>query len=351
MSSTRDKTIPQKVNIKYLAKVAGVAPSTVSRALSNDPRTSPETIEKIQKLAKELNYYPDSLAKGLREKKTNTIGIILNDLNNPFYTEVLSSIGESLNIKDYSMIVSYSNYDNEREKANILSMLSKRVDGIIISPIDDKSRNIEFLIENNINAVIIDCLPRFENISYVYTDHGKGAELATEFLLKNGHKEILLFVGPYDTSLAGQYVDSFFSTLRKHGIKPKDNLVLRSEELSIDGGYAAFKNLLTKNDQNISLDFTGIVTISDLLALGVYSVANELHFSIPINYSIVGYDNIKVTSALTPPLTTIHQPRRRIGTQSARILIENIENKNKKVIEKIDFAPNLVIRGSVRKIN
>ncbi len=351
MSSADKNPNPQKVTLKYIAKVAGVAPSTVSRALSNDPRTSPDTIDRIQKLASELNYYPDSLARGLREKKTNTIGIILNDLNNPFYTEVLSSIGEALNENDYSMIVSYSNYDDVKEKRNILSMLSKRVDGIIISPIDDKSENIKFLIENNINAVIIDCLPRFENISYVYTDHGKGAELATEFLIKNGHKDILLFIGPYDTSLAGQYADSFFSTLKKHGIRAKENLILRSQELSMDGGYIAFKDLLTKNYQNINRDFTGIVTVSDLLALGVYSVANEFHFSIPINYSIIGYDNIKVTSALTPPLTTIHQPRRRIGVQSARILIENIENKNKKVIEKLAFEPNLVIRGSVRKIN
>ncbi len=351
MSSNNNKKMPVKVNIRDLAKVAGVAPSTVSRALSNNPRTSPKTIKRIQKLAKELNYYPNSLAKGLRENKTNTIGIILNDLNNPFYTEVLSSIGESLNASDYSMIVSYSNYDNDKEKSNILSMLSKRVDGIIISPIDDKSKNIEFLISNGINSVIIDCLPRFENISFVYTDHEKGAALATEFLINNGHKDILLFVGPYDTSLAGQYADSFFSTLNKHGIKPKGNTVLKSDELSMDGGYKAFKNFLLKNDQNIKTDFTGIVTISDLLAIGIYRVANELHFSIPVNYSIVGYDNIKVTNALTPPLTTIHQPRRRIGNQSARILIENIENKNKKVIERINFEPNLVIRGSVRKIN
>jgi LacI family transcriptional regulator len=351
MSSPEKEQNIEKVTIKYLAKVAGVAPSTVSRALSDDPRTSPETIEKIKKLANELHYYPDLLARGLREKKTNTIGIILNDLNNPFYTEVLRSIGEYLYEKDYSMIVSYSNYNNENEKNSILSMLSKRVDGIIISPIDDKSENIEFLIENNINAIIIDCLPRFENISYVYTDHGKGAELATEFLIKHGHKDILLFVGPYDTSLAGQYVDSFFKTLKKHDIKPGENLILRAKELSMDGGYEAFKNLLTKNDQHINQDFTGIVTISDLLALGIYNVANELRFTIPGNYSVIGYDNIKVTRALTPPLTTIHQPRRRIGIQSARILIENIENKNKKIIEKIAFDPNLVIRGSVRKIN
>ncbi len=309
MSSTDENLNHQKVTIKYLAKIAGVAPSTVSRALSNDPRTSPETIEKITKLAEEYNYYPDSLARGLRQNRTNTIGVILNDLNNPFYTEVLSSIGEVLNEQKFSMLVSYSNYDNERERRNILSMLSKRVDGIIISPIDDKSKNIEFLIENNINTVILDCLPRYENISYVYTDHGKGAEIALEYLINNGHKNILLFIGPYDTSLAGQYVESFFRTMKKHGLKPREDLILRAKELSMDGGYGVFKNLLTENEQNLSLDFTSILTISDLLALGVYSVANELHFNIPVNYSIIGYDNIKVTSALTPPLTTIHQPR------------------------------------------
>ena len=347
MSNSNSK----KISLKYLARIAGVAPSTVSRALSNDPKTSPKTIERIKKLAEELNYYPDLLAKGLRENKTNTIGVILNDLNNPFYTEVLSSIGKELNEKNYSMIVSYSNYETAREKASILSMLSKRVDGIIISPIDDKSENLKFLIENNINTVTIDCLPRFEQMSYIYTDHGKGAQLATEFLIQNGHKDILLFLGPYETSLAGQFKEKFFKTLKKYGIKQKEDLVLKANELSMDGGDRAFKELLTINKNNLSLSFTGIVAVSDLLALGIYSVANELRFDIPTNYSIVGYDNIKVTTALTPPLTTVHQPRKRIGVQSARIIIENIENKNKKTLEKIAFEPNLVIRGSVRKIN
>lgn len=343
----------EKVNLKYLAKIAGVATSTVSRALSNDSKTSKKTKEKIQKLAREMNYYPDLLAKSLREKKTDTIGIILNDLNNPFYTEVLSSIGEALYERNYSMIVNYSKYEAQNEKSCILSMLSKRVDGIIISPTHDRSENIEFLIKNNINTVIIDCLPKYNNISYVYTDHGKGAVIATEYLIQNGHREILLFLGPVETetSLAGQFRDSFFRTLKKHGIKPREDLVLKAKEFSMDGGYNAFKNLLTVNDGNLSLNFTGIVTCGDLLALGVYSVANELRFEIPTNYSIVGYDNIKVTSALSPPLTTIHQPRKRIGIQAARILIDNIENKNKKIIEKIVFEPNLVVRGSVRKIN
>lgn len=345
------KKNPNKIDIKYIAKVAGVSPSTVSRALRKDTTASPKTIEKITSIAKELNYYPDSLAKGLREKKTQTIGIILNDLNNPFYTEILSTIGEILNEKNYSMIVNYSNWDFDREKKNIITLLSKRVDGIIISPVDDKSKNIDILFDNDIETVLIDCYPYFKNVSYVYTEHGKGAVLATEYLIKNGHKDILLFTGPYKYSLAKQFLNGYLQTLKKHHIKVKEELIVQSNDLSIDGGYKTFKKILTENSIRKNINFTAVITISDLLAIGIYKVANELGFDIPGNYSIIGYDNIKVTSALRPPLTTIHQPRRRIGVNSTRILLNNISNENKKIIEKVAFDPYIVIRGSVRKIN
>jgi len=141
--------VDKKITIKHIAKIANVNPSTVSRALNG--MGSKKTIDKIKKIASELNYFPDTLAKSLRVKKTNTVGIIFNDLNNPFYTEVLSSIGTYLRNKNYHMIVTYSEYDNKKEKNNIISLLSKRVDGIIVSPIDDYSENIQYLINNNIH--------------------------------------------------------------------------------------------------------------------------------------------------------------------------------------------------------
>jgi len=352
MSNKINNSPKKKVNIKYIAELAGVAPSTVSRALrSHDSTASPKTIEKIQKLAKELNYYPDSLAKSLREKKTNTIGIILNDLNNPFYTEILSTIGEILNENNYSMIVNYSNWDFDRERKNIMTLLSKRVDGIIISPVDDKSENINILFDNNVEAVLIDCYPCFKNVSYVYTEHGKGASIATEYLIKNGHKDILLFTVPYQFSLANQFINGYLQILKKYNIEVKEELIVKADNLSIDSGYETFKKILTENSIGKNTYFTAVITISDLLAIGIYKAANELGFDIPGNYSIIGYDNIKVTSALHPPLTTIHQPRRRIGINSTRILLNNINSEYKKIIERVAFDPHIVIRGSVRKIN
>ncbi len=345
MDNTGDR---KKIDIKYIAKVAGVSPSTVSRALRKDPTANPKTAERIISIAKELNYYPDSLAKGLRDQKTHTIGIILNDLNNPFYTEILQVIGEILNNNDYSMFVNYSSWDLERERKNIINLLSRRVDGIIISPVNDRSENIHLISDSDVEMVLIDCYPYFNNTSYVYTKHGKGAVISTEYLIKNGHKDILLYSGPLETDLAKDFQNSYKKTLEEHGIKVNDELIIQSDELSIEGGYRTFKNILTKN--RISSHFTAIITISDLLAIGIYKAANELGLEIPGHYSLIGYDNIEVASALKPPLTTIHQPRKRIGENSTRILLNNIKDAGKKIIEKVVFDPHLVIRGSVRNI-
>jgi LacI family transcriptional regulator len=340
----------KKVTIKHIARAAGVSVATVSRALRNDPSASEETRVRILKIVEKLHYYPNLLAKGLRQERTRSIGIIFNDLNNPFYTEILSEIGEILNEKNYSMDISYSHYDFSREKKNIISLLSKRVDGIIISPIDDQSENIKLLTDNNVESVLIDCFPCYPDKNYVYTKHKKGVELAAEYLIKNGHRDILLFIGPQEKSMADHFVAGYKETLDKYGLRFNDDHIIQSKELSIDSGYETFKNLLTGNLSGENMAFSGIITISDLLAIGIYKVAKELGFSIPGNYSIIGYDNIEVTGVLSPPLTTIHQPRKRIGRESVRILLNNIENKGKQILQ-TGFEPHIVVRGSVRNIN
>ena len=137
--------------------------------------------------------------------------------------------------------------------------------------------------------------------------------------------------------------------LNKYNIPVNEDLIIRCNELSIESGYETFRSLLTSS-QGTNKHFTGIITISDLLAVGIYKVANELGFNIPGNYSLIGYDNIEITSALSPPLTTIHQPRKRIGRESVRILLSKIKSDEKEV-KNIGFKPHIVVRGSVRKLN
>jgi len=343
--------VPRKITIKHIAQVAGVSVSTVSRALRRDPRANIRTTQRINEIASRLNYYPDFHAKSLRQKRTGTIGVILNDLANPFATEILAEIGEVLNKKDYSMFICYSDWDIERERKNVLSLLSRRVDGVIISPVHEQSENIQLLSDNGVEAVIIDCYPHFKDKSYVYTEHGKGAIIATEYLIRNGHRNILLFTGPLHGSLEHNFVNGYLETLKKHGIDVREEFMIRSRALTIESAYETFKKLITENRGGIGIDFTAVVTICDLFAVGIYRVANELGFNIPGNYSVVGYDNIAVTTALSPPLTTIHQPRKEIGTESVTILLNNIENETIKEQKIVTFEPFIVVRGSVRKLN
>lgn len=339
----------KKVTIRQIAEVAKVSLSTVSRALRNDPRANRETAERVLRVATELNYYPDSLAKGLRQNKTNTIGIIFNDLNNPFYSEILSVIGEALNHSSYSMIISYSHYDAAQERANIISMLSKRVDGIILSPINDQTENVSLLEDSGVEYVLIDCFPYFPGTAYVYSDHGMGARMATEHLVSRGHRDILLLTGPATRCMAGYFIDNYKRTLEDSGIPVREELIVHADDLSIDSGYQTFKRLLTGGSEYPSLEFTAVVTISDLLAIGIYKLANELKFRIPDDYSVIGYDNVEIASVLSPPLTTIHQPRKRIGMESLRMLLHKIENRGYEC-KSVVFPPHLVRRGSVRSI-
>jgi LacI family transcriptional regulator len=339
-----------KITIKDIAEAAGVSVSTVSRALRNDPAANDQTAKRIVEIAHGLNYFPNSLARGLRENKTRTVGVIFNDLNNPFYTEILGEIGERLNEADYSLVICYSHYDLERERRNIVSLLSRRVDGIIISPIDERSSNLEILSSNGVDTVVIDGFPYATGLSYVYTDHSVGIRLATEHLIANGHRNILLITAPSrEVGRSERFGRAFRETLQKHGLSPSQGQIARCQENTISAGYEAFGRIVKDAGGVANLFFTAVVTISDLLAVGIYKLANEIMLKIPEDLSIVGYDNIEVSGALSPPLTTIHQSRKRIGAESVKILMANIENVTKDV-RRVSFDPRLVERKSVRTL-
>jgi len=351
MSSEKmDKNHKNKnINIKYLAKVSGMSCSTVSRALRGDPTANKKTAEKILKIAHELNYYPNMLAKGLRDKKTKTIGIILNDLKNPLYYETIKIIEETLNDLDYTMLLCDSNFDLELERKNIITMLSKGVDGIIISPISIKSKNIDLIRERNLNAVYIDFAPELENINYVHVSHENAAYIATQYLIENGHNNILLLNGPEQLSVSKDFLKGYVKSLKEHGI-PLNKQLIKYIGLSVESGYKVIKKLYPLNQPGGSNNFTAVLTLSDMLAIGVYEASKELGFKIPDDLSVVGYDNIFMTSYLAPPLATIHAPKIRIGELSIKILLDQIEGRNREY-HRIILDVRLEKRESVKKIN
>jgi LacI family transcriptional regulator len=335
------------ITIKHIAKIAGVSFSTVAKALRDDPAVNIKTREKVQKIADEIDYYPNLLAKGLKNKKTKTIGIILNDLKNPFYSDIYKVIGDILNERDYTMLLCDSNYNQRLEKKNIITMLSKGVEGIIISPVNENSENINLILKSNLKTVFIDSLPEYPNINYVYVNHEKAAFLAAEHLIKNGHKEILLLNGPSELSSSQHFLRGYFQALAQYQIQSLDELVTFNE-ISIESGYHTMKEMYKKKIAQ-KIRYSAIMTLSDLLAIGVYEAAKEMHLKIPDEVSIIGYDNIFATKYINPPLTTVHQPKNRTGINSINILLKQISGESLS-FQKMIIDPNLIKRESVKKI-
>ncbi len=340
-------SIKKKVTIKQIAEIAGVSFSTVAKALNDNKLVNIETRKRNIKIAEELGYYPNLLAASLRKKSTKTIGVILNDLTNPYYYETIQEIEYFLSSRGYTMILVDSNLNLDTENKNIITMLSKGVDGIIISLVSSESKNINIIIENKLKTVFIDVIPDIENICYVYVKHKLASFIATEYLIDNGHKNILLLSGPIQLTASNEFIKGHSKALRKHGIKINKSLILNND-ISIDSTSKKLIDLYKDGSKIIRC--TAILCISDLVAMGAYEAMKELGFSIPEDYSVVGYDNIFSSAYLGPPLTTIHSPKKRVGKISVNLLINQIENIESSERKK-DLEPRLVERGSVRKIN
>jgi LacI family transcriptional regulator len=344
-----EKKIQKKITIKHIAEVAGVSFSTVGKALRGEPVVHPRTRDKILKIAEDLNYYPNIHARSLKTKKTKLIGIILNDLKNPFFSNIYKVIADILNKWDYTMLLCDSDYNLDLERKNIITMLSKGADGIIISPVNEKSDNIRLVIESDLKAVFIDSIPEYSDVNYVFVNHERAGFLSTEYLIEKGHTNILLLNGPKDFSPSKHFLKGHENALTHHNIEPNKKLQIFSD-VSIEHGYQVVKEKFKVMKSVNSNTFTAVLTLSDLLALGVYEAALDLEFKIPDDCSVIGYDNIFAGKYVCPPLTTVHQPKIRIGEMSVSILLEKIDNKTEEC-EKIILEPHLIERSSVKNIS
>lgn len=343
----------KKVTIKHIADECGLSFSTVAKALKNDPAIREETRARVRRVAEKLNYYPSRLASGLRLNATRTVGIILNDVKNPFYAEIYGEIEDILNQRDYTMLLCDSNFDTDLERKNILALLSQGVDGLIVSPVDEASSNLDLLVDNGMNSVILDCKPRNRALSYVYPNHEMAAALAVTHLIEQGHRDILLLTGPEKLSSSRRFLEGYRSTLQQHGVPFRSDLVVHTE-ITPDHANKILTAIFagSKDTQPYSIgcgDFTAVATLSDLLALGVYKAVSSVGLTVPEDVSVVGYDNIFATEYVAPPLTTVNQPKKETGRRSIELLLRSIKEPQESPTGLV-LDPHIVVRDSVRRL-
>ncbi|MBL7006490.1 MAG: LacI family DNA-binding transcriptional regulator [Spirochaetia bacterium] len=327
-----------RITIKDIAKRANVSPRSVSLALNNEGRLSSATRENILKIAKEMDYQPNILARGLVNQKTYMIGVVLPYLTNSFFTNIISDIEERCLADGYDILLGNSSSTIKSEKGSIERMVNRRVDGIICCP---DPRYFEFynkLLGTGIPLIQIMTHIKGIDAKSLLVDDEEGGFLATNHLLELGHEKIgfVSFHEDYyeEIQLRGQ---GFRRALVKNGISLDLERFEMPSDLTIKGGYDAAVKLLQKNP-----DITAIFSSTDLAALGVIEACLDVGKRVPEDISVVGYDDIDFASLqIRYPLTTIAQPKDQIGALAFEMLKSLIAGNQP---ESILLKPELVVR-------
>lgn len=327
------------ITLKKVAEKAGVSVNTASRAINNKSDINEETKKRILKVAQELGYVRNATAVALRTRKTGTIGVVIADNRNPFYAEVLNGMEIAAREKNYHIIFANTQRDYKKEEEAINLLLAKRVDGLLIAPVQDRDNDIRKLINTNIPFVIVG--RNFENIEVdaVYNDEVKGGFLATEYLIKKGHKRIALINGFLHKSPAEGRLKGYKKALKKYGI-PFDDTLVSVGDIDIKDGYERTKQLFEKG-----IDFTAIFAYNDMMAFGAMQAIKEKGLRMPQDIGLVGYDDVPFSSLISPPLTTIRLKKQDIGIESVKLLLSHI-NANRKKTKKVMLDVELIVRGT-----
>jgi len=328
------------VTLRDIAKEAGVSTTTVSRALNGKPDVSSKTKHEILKIAKNLGYTPNLLAKSLRSKKSKTIGVVLADISNPFFAAVAKGVEDAAHKRNYSIILCNTDEEYEKEEEALQVLIEKRVDGLLITPVQKEYKDILRIKEQKIPLVLVG--RHFDTIktNSVVSDDVLGGFLATEYLVKKGHRRILYISGPLHISSASERLKGYKEALKKYKISFEEKLV-RGYTAKMDEAYTLMGKLLKEK-----LNFTAIFTFSDFLAFGIMRALREEKLKIPDDVAVVGYDDIEFASILEIPLTTIHMPKYRLGMEGTNTLIDEIEKKNSGKPQKLVIKPELIPRNS-----
>lgn len=325
--------------IKDVAKLAGVAVSTASYALNNIKKVSPATVKRVQDAARELNYQKNGLASDLKRTKTNTIALILKDLSGPYYSELIKGVQEVTMTNGFDLIAC-SSIGGEQSTA-VKFLKEKRVDGAIILA---QNMTDEIIIESareGFPIVVLDRNIDNEHIIQVEVDNMQGGYLATEHLIKMGHKEIAYISGPYNSHDNEMRFDGFQHALSEHDIRYQSRWKF-SGDFTREGGYRATKMLIAQGNLPTAVFFA-----NDEMALGGLQAFNEKQISVPEDISIIGYDDIQLSEYISPSLTTIRQPKYEAGALAVHLIFQQL------LLEKVEryykLPTELVERKSVEK--
>ncbi len=328
--------------IHDIARELKISASTVSRALNDNPRISQKTKDKIKAVADSLGYRPNTLASNLRNKKSNTIGIVVPLINRHFFSSVISGVEDVAYKAGYNVVISQSNDKADKEANIVHSMFLNRVDGLIISigMQTDSFDHLKLFRKKNIPLVFFDrAVPEIEADKIMVDDRAGGFKV-TQHLIDQGYKRIAHVGGPQNLLIYQLRLKGYVEALEKNGVAYDESLVLTST-LTSEEGIVAVKKLMGQPQPP-----DAIFCANDTIALSAMIYLRDNGVRIPQDMGIVGFSSEPSSKVVSPPITTIVQPGFEMGQKAAELIIRQIENKEKKTFYTIVLPTELEIRDS-----
>lgn len=337
-----------KIRMKDIAKMANVSEAAVSLVLNDKPsRISEKKKQEIKAIAKELNYVPNIAAQSLAKKASQTIGVVIPDIENPFFSKLCKQLEERFRAIGYLTIIVNSNDDFAVEKNLIQMLVNRGVDGLIIA-LSNESFSLadeqeKFLKNLDVPFVLVDRYVGFDGVNQVYFDSLAGGTLATEYLLQMGHREIAFMTGDLNVPSTIDRIKGYKQALKNYGVKVK-------KEYLIETGYR-FKNGVAKAEVLFRLNnVTAVVSANDMVAFGVVKQAVKHGRKIPEDLSVTGYDHLEIADILDISLATVDQDIPILTERTVSLLRKIVETPTKHT-ETITLKPTLFKGNSVKKLN
>lgn len=343
---SRDK----RPTINDVARRAGVSKATVSAVINDTGSVKDSTRDRVLEIIEQLNYRPSNTARNIGKRRGKSIGLLIKEIDNPYYAEVIVGARREANARGYTLLVTSSEGDYGSEQRIVELLKSKDVDGLIITPVLDGDTDLTHLFElkrRNFPFVLLEGI-RGLQASLVDIDNVAASQQAAAYLIRQGHTRLVHFAGPEYSMHSGQRLEGVRRAYSESRLIFTDDVVVPAGA-HLEGGYRAgleFFRGRRREDRP-----TAVLCYNDLVALGLYRALAELGIGVPEEVSIVGCDDIQLLDYLPVPLTTVHVPKVEMGELATRMLIRHIETRENIQPQKVYLDAQLVVRGTTRALD
>lgn len=329
------------VSLRDVAKAAKVSVGTVSNVLNRSEVVAPKTLARVQATIKELGFVPNGFARNLRSGQSRTLGLIVPDVSNPFFTEVARGVEDAASKRDYAVFLCNSDESATKEERYVNVLIQQQVRGVLITPADMKSDRLDVMRDRGIAVALLDREIQGRKQCSVSVDDVHGGQIAIEYLAGLGHKNIVWVCGPESIP---QVADRGAGVAKAAKVAGSKIETIRVSLMNATNGEEAARKIL-----ELDVLPTAIFCANDLLALGVMRALLASKVRIPEQVSVLGYDNIEFAPSAAVPLSSIAQPSYQMGVTAADLLLNECEDGDSHEHQQIRFQPQLVERASTRK--